>query len=90
MNKNLTPEQVAIVDQLLEADRQVGEKYKFDDLYQKKIISMLLVDRFFVIQAMDLIKPTYFTNDAHVLFARLLFKYFEKYKTMPEKWFFSQ
>lgn len=65
-------------------------KFKWNDDFQKKILSMLLCDRYFLIQSLDKVKPEYFSNEAHVYACRVLYKYFNKYKELPEKFFLIQ
>jgi replicative DNA helicase len=39
-----------------------------------------------LIQSHDKIKPEYFSNESHVLICKILFKYFEEKKSVPENW----
>lgn len=64
--------------------------YKWDVDFQRHIISLLLVDTQFLVQSMDLIRPTYFTNKAHQRACNVLFSFFKKYKILPKKSFVFQ
>lgn len=65
-------------------------KYRWGEDFQRMVLAMLLCDRFFLIQARDLIKPEYFTNEVHGLLCRLLYYYFDKYETAPSKVFLCE
>jgi replicative DNA helicase len=65
-------------------------KYGWDEEFQRHIISLVLCDRQFLLQSLDLIKPTYFTNKAHQKAASLVFKFFKKYRILPGKDFIVQ
>lgn len=65
-------------------------KYNWDIELQRQIISMLLVDKQFLIQSIDLIRPSYFTEKAHSKTCTILFEYFRKYKTLPKKYILLQ
>ncbi len=81
----LNDKQQKILDSLIDPDVLQKPKYSWDDNFQRRLLGMLLTDRFFLVQSQSLIQPTYFTNEAHALFCRLLFKYFQKYKALPER-----
>ncbi len=81
----MTPEELALLDKVTADERQVSQtKFGWDDTFQKKLLAMLMCDRFFLTQGMGLIVPTYFSSEAHSKICDLLFKYFGKYKSLPE------
>lgn len=82
---NLTEAEAKQLEALTNPEDQVLNEYKWNEDYQRQILAMLLVDRWFLTQSVTLIKSNYFTNEAHKLICKKLFDFFEKYKTMPTK-----
>jgi replicative DNA helicase len=60
-------------------------RYNWDEEFQRHIISLLLCDRQFLLQSLDLVKSTYFTNKVHQKACEILYKHFNDYKTVPNK-----
>jgi len=90
---SLTEQQRVLLDSLggLESpDNVTPTKYKWGEDFQRSVLAMLLCDRYFLIQARDLIQPQYFTNEVHTLLCRLLYYYFDKYETVPSKIFLCE
>jgi hypothetical protein len=90
---SLTEQQRVLLDSLggLEnPDHVTPTKYKWGEDFQRSVLAMLLCDRYFLIQARDLIQPQYFSNEVHVLLCRLLYYYFDKYETVPSKIFLCE
>lgn len=83
--RELTPDEQAALEAMSETE-EVKSKYSWDDTFQRKLLGMLLTDNYMLIQSLDKIKPEYFSNDAHVLICKHLFKYFQDRKSIPEKW----
>jgi replicative DNA helicase len=81
----LTEEEMKVLGTLSDPDSVSKNKYNWDQDAQREILSLLLHDRYFLIQSADLIKAGYFTNESHQLVARILFNYFKKYKAVPSK-----
>jgi len=75
---------------LADPDAESEARYDWDEDFQRHIISMLLLDRQFLLQGMDLVKSTYFTNRVHVKACEVLFKYFERYKSQPDRTIITQ
>jgi len=65
-------------------------KYSWDEEFQRHIIALVLCDRQFLLQSLDLIKPAYFTNKAHQKAAFLAFNFFKKYRVIAGKDFIVQ
>jgi KaiC/GvpD/RAD55 family RecA-like ATPase len=65
-------------------------QYNWDQDFQRHIIALLMVDKQFLVQSMDLIKPTYFTNKAHQKVCDMVFEFFKKYKDLPRQTFIQQ
>lgn len=83
---SLSKKDAALLSSLVNPDDHHYEsQYVWDIQVQQQILGMLLKDRFFLIQAMDLIKPIYFTEGAHQKICNILFDYFNKYKNIPRK-----
>lgn len=89
MEKKLNEEEKKRLAELVEEENQ-SPKYAWSDDFQTNILGMLLSDKYFLIQSIDKISPNYFSKESHVLIVKLLYDYFEKYKTLPEKWFLKQ
>jgi replicative DNA helicase len=84
--EELNQSKIDLLKGLVSSDeRKVDTKYKYDIRYQEEILSMLLMDKVFLIQSMQLIKPKYFVDKAHELICEVLFDYFNKYKQTPPK-----
>jgi len=60
-------------------------KYSWDEEFQRHIIALLVSDRQFLLQSIDLVKPTYFTNKAHQKMCGITYGFFQKYNMMPKK-----
>ena len=75
---------------LADPDAEGDVKYVWDEEFQRHIIALVLCDRQFLLQSLDLIKPAYFTNKAHQKAASLAFDFFKKYKILPGKSFIVQ
>lgn len=74
------------LEELHSPDIDDGEvKYRWDEELQRQILSVLLVDKQFLVQSIDLIKPNYFTNKAHYRACQILFDHFRNYKLIPKK-----
>jgi replicative DNA helicase len=80
-------DEVVDLDDLQDPDSgcAADAKYNWDVEFQKHIISLLLVDRVFMVQSMDLIKPSYFTNKSHSKACEILFALYQKYNYFPSK-----
>lgn len=60
-------------------------RYSWDVEFQRHIIALLMVDQQFLVQSMDLIRPSYFTNKAHQKTCKVLFNLFKQYKMLPKR-----
>lgn len=87
--RELTPEEAATLEQMTD-DSIAKPKFGWDDTFQRKLLGMLLTDQYMLVQAMDKIKPEYFSNEAHVIICKLLLNYFQEKKSVPEKWIMEQ
>jgi len=87
--RELTPEEQAQLEGLTDPDI-IKPKFSWDDTFQRKLLGMLLVDPYMLVQAMDKVKPEYFSNEAHVLICNVLLKYFAEKKSVPEKFIIDQ
>lgn len=77
----LSPEQLAIVNSLVDPDapQQQDRKYDFDKNIQQDILSLMIHERSFMVQSINLIKPSYFVDKAHVLLCNILIDWFNNY-----------
>lgn len=87
--RELTPEEQAHLETLTDPD-VVKSKFAWDDTFQRKLLGMLLTDKFMLIQSLNKIKSNYFSNESHVLICKILLEYFEKHKNIPDKWILQQ
>lgn len=82
--KELTPEEQAQLDSMSDAEERPSI-YQWGEDFQRRIIAMLLRDINFLIEAQGLVQAQYFENEVHKLLCRILFKYFEKYESVPHR-----
>lgn len=75
---------------LVDPDTSGEIQYNWDDEFQRYVISLILLDRQFMLQAMDLVKPRYFTNRAHQMACSIAFDHFKRFAILPEKVFLVQ
>jgi len=84
--EELSPQEQSELQKLTNPDDVgLGDKYKWDEDFQRTIIGLLLNDRWFATQCRDLIKPTYFLDERHQLLCMILFNYVDNYKNIPVK-----
>jgi len=83
----VTEKDIAIVGSLVNPDNPEQNQYKHDFQVSQKILGMLISDRHFLVQSMDLIKPEYFEDESHRLICGIVFDFFRHYKEMPTKVF---
>jgi len=57
----------------------------WDRDFQREILSMLVKDNYFVIQAVDMIMPEYFVDKVHKDICKIVFDYFRQYLLLPPK-----
>lgn len=88
--RELTPEEQAKLDQMTDPETLGRPKFAWDDDFQRKLLGMLLTDNYMLVQSLDKIKSDYFSNEAHVLIAKILLKHFNERKAIPEKWIIQQ
>lgn len=71
-------------DELKDPDSdRVESRFGWDEDFQRSIIALLMTDRTFLLQSIDLIQPGYFTNKAHQKACDKIFKFYKKYATIP-------
>lgn len=76
---------------LADPDSAAGSTtYQWDEEFQRHIIALLVADRQFTLQSLDLVKPTYFTNKAHQKVCSIVFDFFKEYRFLPRKDFIVQ
>lgn len=86
--RELTQEELDRLDQMSEPQSEA--KFAWDDTFQRKLMGMLLTDPYMLIQAVDKVRPEYFSNEAHVIISRIVLKHFLLHKAIPEKWIIQQ
>ncbi len=81
----MVSEEMAFASELEDPDETPDVHYNWDVDFERHIASMLVSDKEFMVQSMDLIKPSYFTNKAHVKACEILYRFYEDYKYYPTK-----
>lgn len=66
-------------------DKPQEETFSWGEDIDRKILGMIMGDRQFLLESIDLIKPEYFTNKAHRAFMREIIGYYREYKTIPSQ-----
>lgn len=64
--------------------------FEHDFEVNQKILGMLIADRHFLTQSMDLIVPDYFEDQGHQLICSIVFDFFKRYKELPNKVYIAQ
>lgn len=82
--RDLTPEEQAQLDSMT-SSQVIKPKFAWDDTFQRKLLAMLLKDRFMLIQSVDKIKPDYFSNEAHIIISKILLQQFIANSVIPDE-----
>src|SRR5581483_1724294 len=82
----ITDREKALVKSLIGSDEQQSQ-YRHDFNISQKILGILISDRNFLVQSLDLIKPEYFEDKGHQLICGIVFEFFRQYKQLPQKAF---
>ena len=85
--ENLNDNEKKILEGLIPSSDAPKVKFRWDDNFQRRILGLILTDRYFLVQARPLIEPKYFSNEAHVLICTKLYEYFEQHQNAPEIFF---
>lgn len=83
-------EEQALANLLASVKGENPVRFSWDENFQRRLLSLLLTDTYFLIQSQSLIKSSYFTNESHVLACDALFELFGKYKSIPDKFILVQ
>lgn len=88
----LTPQEQADYDRLIAAEdvaeqteKQKRQEFKFTEQFQQLIIGAIISDPVFCKEAVKTIKPSFFTASSHKNIATLVFRYFDKYGSLPSE-----
>lgn len=81
---NLSEQEQAILESLVSEDTK-NTHYAHDIKISKKIVGLIVCDRNFLVQSIDLIKPEFFEDESHRLIYTVVFNYFKQYNSMPTK-----
>ena len=68
-----------IVESLTNPDVSKKPKYSWDDNFQRRIVGLILTDKYFLTQAKSLILPEYFANECHSEIIKICLENFDKY-----------
>ena len=74
----------------VDPDGEHDYQFKWEEDFQRHVISLILLDRQFMLEAMDLVKPAYFTNKGHQTACSIAYDFFKKYSILPDKVFLQQ
>jgi KaiC/GvpD/RAD55 family RecA-like ATPase len=77
--EELTKEQRQIFDTLRDPDAPQQVQYDFDKSVQQDILSLMIYERSFMVQAMHLVRSEYFADKAHVLLCKILMSWFDSH-----------
>ena len=78
--------EIKILNNLKNPDEEnENQEYGWPDSFLQSILGSMLADSYFLLQSINLIKPSYFRHEAHRLIARILLKYYETYNDSPSK-----
>ena len=75
---------------MTDADGVEEITYKWEKEFQRHIAALLISDRQFLLQSLDLVRPSYFTDKAHNKVVSIVFDHFQKYRLIPKKEFITQ
>jgi replicative DNA helicase len=91
----VTPEQLAAFEALQDIDDHIGTtsaettqptpQFDWGEDYQRSLLAMLIADRTFLLESVDLVRYDYFTNKAHKKIAEILFEHFKEYRNIPSR-----
>lgn len=70
---------------LEDPDTDTGSKYNWDEEFQRHVAAIMIADRQFMLQSLDMVKPSYFTNKAHSKAVSIAIDFFKKYRILPRK-----
>jgi replicative DNA helicase len=86
--EQITPEQEAILNTLVDPDEPEPQKYPDDKPIQQEILCMMCRDKYFMSQCFGLVKPEYFVERAHTLICKIVAEFFEKNhrRVLPTKY----
>ena len=82
--EDLTPEERRILDDVEQENvLSSTERYAMDPELQRTLVGVVMMDSYFVLQSMGLIRPEYFTSEVHQALVRVVFDYYDRYKEVP-------
>jgi replicative DNA helicase len=86
MNNNLTQEELNKLSKLENVDSVSDHgKYDFGSEMEQSVLAAMIVDRTFMVQITELIKPHYFSHHARQVVCETAQSYFKEYKDVPTK-----
>lgn len=68
----------------------IDARYAWDEDFQRHVAALLVSDRDFLLQSIDIVNPNYFTNKAHAKICNIVFDFFKRYRVLPRKDFITQ
>ena len=74
----LNNEQEKILDSLMQK-QIVKQKFRWDEEFQRRLVGIILTDKSFVAQSVNLIKAEYFTNECHSDICKIVMQAINKY-----------
>lgn len=85
--EDLTQEDILAYEQLMDPDDgdRVEATYGWSDEMNRMIVGMILLDRQFLVESLELIRPGYFENKAHRAIVSTVIDHFQEWKCMPTR-----
>lgn len=81
----LTAEEAQQASMLVDPDKPGASEYKWDQDFQREILSLILNDRTFTLESSALVKPSYFSDEIHRMLCDIAFSHFKQYKNPANK-----
>lgn len=82
---DLNEDELKLLESLEDPNKPKQRKYMFDVEYQQSILGMLILDRVFLVQSLQLVKSSYFIEKSHECICQVVFDHFNKHVLMPSK-----
>jgi len=79
-----------IIARLRDSESLENTRYNMEVDYQRYILALMVSDRQFLMESVDLIRPTFFTDDVHRTLARIIVDYYDEHKKLPATFIMRQ
>ena len=72
-------------DELVNPSIEKKDFFRHDYKVSQQIIALMLSDRSFLVQCLDLVQPDYFEDKVHATLCKMLFSHFKNHQQLPNK-----